>query len=429
MDGLTQRIVIPYKPREPFKPFHNRKQRWAVLVCHRRAGKTVACLNDLIRRAIVENKPDGRYAYLAPHYNQAKDVAWNYLLRFTAPIPDVKTNVSELRIDLPNGSRIRLYGAENADRMRGLYLDGIVIDEPADISPRVWPEVIRPALADRQGWATFIGTPKGHNQFYDVWEAAQGNPDWFSLRLQASTSGLLPQEEIDALRASMSEDQYRQELECSFEAAVTGAYYGKIIEKMEGDGQVCAVPHDPALNVDVYFDLGFNDATAMWFVQSERSGMRHRVIRYYENSGEALGHYAGILNEWKNNGYRYGRIVLPHDGAVKDLKTGKSVQEILADAGIVTEVLPRTDNLMGEVDMVRTTLPQCWFDKDNTKQGVEALKQYRKRWDDKRQVFGDRPYHDWTSHAADAFRYFVVGVDVGNTNIQPQIRRRSVLSM
>jgi len=330
-------------------------------------------------------------------------------------------------VDFPNGARIRLYGAENADRLRGIYLDGIVIDEPADISPRVFPEIIRPALSDRQGWATFIGTPKGHNAFYDIWQLAQDDPEWFSLRLRASESGLVAEDELRAAQAAMSADQYAQEFECSFEAAVQGAYYGKIIAQLEERGQVCDVPHDPALNVDVYFDLGFNDATAMWFVQSERSGLRHRVIRYYENSGETLGHYAGVLNEWKAQGYRFGDIVLPHDAEVKDLKTGKTVREIFADMGITCRVLPRTDNLLGEIDMVRTMLPKCWFDRTHAKQGLEALKQYRAQYDEKRQTFQQRPYHDWTSHAADAFRYFVVGCEAGRPAVQLNIQRKFVV--
>lgn len=291
--------------------------------------------------------------------------------------------------------------------MRGIYLDGIAIDEPADQRGSIFPEIIRPALADRNGWATFIGTPKGHNSFYELYQAAQKDPEWFSLLLKASESGLLPESELQALRAAMSADQYAQELECSFEAAIQGAYYARYIKQ----DQVCNVPHDPALNVDVYFDLGFNDATAMWFVQSERSGLRHRIIRYYENSGETLGHYAGILNDWKSKGYRYGDIVLPHDAEVKDLKTGKSVREIFSDMGIEARVLPRTDNVLGEIDRVRTMLANCWFDAENTKTGLEALIQYRAQYDEKRKVFQSHPYHDWTSHAADAFRYFAVGYE------------------
>jgi phage terminase large subunit len=408
MAGQVKQIIIPYAPREAFLPYHNRTERFAVIVAHRRAGKTVATINDIIKRAIVENKPDGRYAYLAPYLNQAKDIAWSYLQKYASPITGTTFNASELRADLPNGARIRLYGADNADRMRGIYLDGIVIDEPADQRGSIFPEIIRPALADRQGWATFIGTPKGHNAFYDTYQQAIENPEWFALMLKASQSGLLPESELKALRLSMSADQYAQELECSFEAAVQGAYYGKIIADIE-DEQVCAVPHEPNLPVDVYFDLGFNDATAMWFIQSERSGFKHRIIRYYENSGETISHYVNVLNEWRDKGYTYGRIVLPHDAEIKDLKSGRSVREIMQDMGIRAEVLPRTDNVIGDIDTVRTMLPKCWFDKDNCKEGIEALKQYRKIWDDKRKVFQSHPYHDWTSHAADAFRYFATG--------------------
>ena len=191
-----QRIEIPYWPRPQFQPYHDRKERFACLVAHRRAGKTVACINDLIKSAVTCTLPDPRFGYLAPYHAQAKDIVWTYLERYTAPIPGIETNISELRVDFPNGARIRLYGAENAARMRGLYFDGIVLDEPADMDPRVWPEIIRPALSDRKGWATFIGTPKGKNAFYDTYDAAKRSPEWFSLMLKASETGLVSQVNI-----------------------------------------------------------------------------------------------------------------------------------------------------------------------------------------------------------------------------------------
>src|SRR5262245_27556718 len=178
-DGQTVEIVIPYAPREQFRPFHDRTERWSCIVAHRRAGKTVACVNELIKAALTCEKSDARFAYLAPYHAQAKDIAWDYLVRYSAPIPGLNVNISELRIDYPNGARVRLYGAENAERMRGLYLDGVVIDEPADIDPRVWPEIIRPALSDRQGWAIWIGTPKGRNAFHEIWTRAKEEKDWF----------------------------------------------------------------------------------------------------------------------------------------------------------------------------------------------------------------------------------------------------------
>lgn len=199
-------------------PFHDRSQRWAVLVCHRRAGKTVACINDLVRSAILCRLDAPRFAYIAPLFRQGKDIAWDYLKRFTAPIPGVTHNEAELRADLPNGARVRIYGADNPDSMRGVYLDGAVIDEPAQMKPAMWSEVLRPALADRGGWATFIGTPKGRNWLYDVWRRAQKDPEWFTLMLKASETGILSPDEIKSLSQDMSPAEVAQEFECSFDA-------------------------------------------------------------------------------------------------------------------------------------------------------------------------------------------------------------------
>jgi phage terminase large subunit len=146
----AKRVKIKYTPREPFRSFHKREQRWSVLVCHRRAGKTVATLNDLIRGAVNECKPEGRYAFIFPQRNQAKDTAWRYLRRYAEPLLAKPPNESELRVDLVNGSMIRLYGADNPDALRGPYLDGVVLDEFADMKPEVWHEVVRPMLADRR---------------------------------------------------------------------------------------------------------------------------------------------------------------------------------------------------------------------------------------------------------------------------------------
>lgn len=211
-------IRIPYAPRRGFLPFHDRPQRFAALVCHRRAGKTVATINDIIKRAVECTLPAPRYAYIAPLHRQAKDIAWDYLKRFTAPFPDREVNESELRIDLPGERRIRLYGADNPDSLRGLYLDGVVIDEPAQMKPAVWAEVIRPALADREGWATFIGTPKGRNWFYDIFRRGEKDEAWYTMVLRASQSGILKAAEIEAMTADMAPSQIDQEMECSFEA-------------------------------------------------------------------------------------------------------------------------------------------------------------------------------------------------------------------
>ena len=178
-------IRLGYRARPQFAAFHARKQRWSCIVAHRRAGKTVACVMDLIDAALRCDKPDGRFSYISPTYTQSKDTAWSYLKRFTNDIPGVEQRESDLMVLFSNGSRVRLYGADNYDRLRGTFADGMVIDEYADIDPRAWPEVLRPSLADRRGWAVFIGTPKGRNDFYNIHREAQENPNWYSLVLRA----------------------------------------------------------------------------------------------------------------------------------------------------------------------------------------------------------------------------------------------------
>jgi hypothetical protein len=212
------KISTGYRSREAFKPFHRRKERFAVLVCHRRAGKTVATINDLIDSAIRCELPAPRYAYIAPLYAQAKNIAWDYLKRFTDPIHGRQVNESELRVDLPGDRRIRLFGADNPDSLRGLYFDGVALDEPAQMKPAMWEEVIRPALADRNGFAIFIGTPKGRNWFYDRYRKAEKDPTWFTMRLKASESGILDEDEMADMTKDMSPALTAQEMECAFDA-------------------------------------------------------------------------------------------------------------------------------------------------------------------------------------------------------------------
>jgi len=396
---MTNVIVdLGYAPREPFRRFHARKQRWACMVIHRRAGKTVACVMDLLDAALRTTKQDARFAYIAPTFTQAKDVAWLYLKRFSQPIAGVDQRESDLSIILPNKARIRLYGAETYDRMRGLYFDGVVLDEVADMDPRAWSEVIRPALADRGGWAAFIGTSKGRNDFWERWNNAQGDPAWFTLMLKASESGLLSPSELEDMRKTMSEDEYAQEMECSFDAAVKGAYYGALMDAAQKDGRIGNVSYDPALLVETWWDLGVGDSTAIWFVQ--RVAREVRVIDHYEMTGEGLSHYAKVL---QGKPYVYGRHIAPHDIAVRELGTGRSRLEIAAELGLTFDVAPRLPVDDG-INSVRMTLPRCWFDANKCKAGLDALRMYRKDFDDKLKVFRDKPRHDWTSHSADAFR-------------------------
>jgi phage terminase large subunit len=399
----TETIDLGYRPRAQFVPFHARRQRWACIVAHRRSGKTVACVMDLIDAALRCQRPDGRFAYIAPTYTQAKDVALIYLKRYTANIPGVEQRESDLSVILPNGARIRLYGSETYDRLRGIFLDGCVLDEFGDMFPQTWTEVIRPALADRKGWATFIGTPKGRNAFYDIHRNAQEDPAWFSMTLRASETGILPPSELADLRATLTPNAYDQELEVSFDAAILGAYYAAEIADAEAEGRITDVPYDPAVPVHTAWDLGIGDATAIWFFQV--IGQELHVIDHYEASGQALAHYAAVLSA---KPYRYGIEWLPHDGMARELGTGRTRFETLRQLTNRHPRLVRKHTVDDGINAGRLSLNRAWIDADSCRDGLEALRQYRADYDEKAKVFHNRPKHDWTSHSADAAAYMAL---------------------
>jgi len=377
------------------------------MVCHRRAGKTVATINDLILRTAHCRRSNPRGAYIAPLHKQAKDAAWDYLKDYGLTIPGAEARESELSLELPYGGRVRLYGADNPDALRGIYLDEVVLDEYAQMRDGLWSEVIRPALADREGNATFIGTPMGRNAFASLWGRAESDPAWFSLMLKASESGILPAAELAAARQEMSADQYAQEFECSFDAAVQGTYYAALIRQAEEEKRIGAVPWEPRLPVHSAWDLGIGDSTAIWFFQ--QSGLEIRVIDYHENNGVGLSHYAGELLARKAKGWAFGEHILPHDAEVRELGSGKSRVETLQGLGINPRVLPAMPVDDG-IQAVRALLPRCRFDAGCCGRGLEALRQYRRGYDERLKAFRGRPLHDWTSHGADAFRYLAMGL-------------------
>ena len=220
------KVVIPYRPRFPQDEIHKQLEthRFCVLVAHRRLGKTVLSVNHLIKRAITDRKERGMYAYLAPFRNQAEQIAWGYLKHYPSQIPAISINEQKLSILLPNGATIRIFGADNPDALRGMYFDGVVIDEVAQIKPTLWGEVIRPALADRKGWAAFIGTPKGINLFSQLYDQAlnlmsKGDPDWIAMLYSVEQTHVIDEKELAALKVEMSENEFRQEFLCDFSAA------------------------------------------------------------------------------------------------------------------------------------------------------------------------------------------------------------------
>ncbi len=404
---MVREVVIPYKPRELQLDFHNRAERFAVTVCHRRFGKTVMLANDLIRSVLTCDKPNPRVAYVAPTYKQAKRIAWDYVKHFSQPIPGVKANESELRVDFPNGGRLNLYGADNPDSLRGVYLDDVALDEYQDIHPRVWHEIVSPALSDRGGRAAFSGTPRGRqNPLYEIYTLGQ-QEGWYVAMHRASETGYINAEELELQSRIKSDDAYQQEYECSWDAAYPGAIYAKLIEDAREDQRIGIVPYDPHLSVDTSWDLGMRDSTSIWLIQSH--AQQDRLVGYYEATGEALSHYAHWLQEWAaKRSAIWGDHYLPHDANARELGTGKSRAEVLQALGLKSIIAPRLPIEDG-IEATRALLRRCWIDEKNCEQGLNALINYRRDYDEKTKTMSSRPVHDWSSHGSDALRTYATG--------------------
>lgn len=380
----------------------NSLARFNVIVAHRRSGKTVFSCLRLISELL--QKPGSVGAYIAPQYSQAKRVALELIKGYLPPGSDV--NASELKITLPNQARLYLLGAENPNPIRGLGLDYAVLDEVSQMPSSAWSEVIRPALADRQGGAIFIGTPMGMSGlFYRLYTDAPDLPDWQRYFLPYTATNALPEAEIEALRREMRPEAFEQEMECSFQAAVRGAYWGTEMAQAEKDGRITKVPHDPAALVHVSWDLGMADSTALWYWQV--CGREIHAIRYeeYQNTG-----LPEIIRQVKAHRYNWGDFIAPHDIAVRELGSGRSRIELARDLGINFMVAPNWRINEG-IEAFRALIPRTWFDREGCGQGIEALKLYRADYQGTREVFSKNPLHDWTSHAADSARYFAVTFD------------------
>jgi hypothetical protein len=363
-------------------------------------GKTVAAVNHLIKGALLCDKKKPRCAYIAPTFTQGKQVAWNYIEEFAHAVDNTVFNQSELRADFETGAQVRIFGSDNPDSLRGLYFDMVVLDEYGAMSPRVYSEVIRPALSDRQGSAVFLGTPAGRNEFYDKAQQAKSDPSWGFMELKASETGIIPADELAAARKDMTADEYAQEYECSFEASIKGAIFAQELDAARSGGRVTRVGIDPILPVDTDWDLGVGDSTSIWFSQSLRSG-EVRLVDYHEASGEGLPYYAQVL---KQKGYTYGTHWAPHDIQVRELASGRSRLEAAASLGIRFSVCPNV-GLEDGIHAARMLFPRCWFDADKCRAGLEALQHYRRDYNSRLNEFKATPVHDWSSHGADAFRY------------------------
>lgn len=394
-------VEIELIPRRALRSYLTRKERWACMAVHRRGGKTFLCIQDLAHHALTHKRPGPalRYAYIAPTRDQAKDIAWAYVKTFFLQIPGTKINEADLMVTLPNRATIRLYSGESYERMRGLYLDGVVIDEYADINPAAWHSVIRPCLSDYQGWATFIGTPKGRNQFWRLWTAALKDPAWFTLMLKASESGVLPAEEIADIRNGIPTHIYEQEYECSFSVGRPGAIYARELELARNARRIS----DDILwfrEAPVYtsFDVGapINQKVWIWQLVGDRVNFLEAISGDSECCTPAA--WAARLREKQ---YSYGSHFIPHDAAQK---AGGLWQEGLKTAGLSHIVpVPRQVDVWDGINLGIAAFPRTYINESGCSDGIEALDQYHSKEERDGVTIQDVPVHNWASHYADSY--------------------------
>ena len=431
-------VTIDYSPRECFVPFHERTQRWAVLVVHRRGGKTVAGINDLIKAALTSTKPSPRYAYVAPFRQQAKLVAWDYLKQFTKDIPGRTVSESELHVKLPRDSRVTLYGADNFDALRGIYLDGAIVDEPSDMSPQVWSDILRPALSDRQGWCCWIGTPKGRNAFFRLYDKAVADPDYYTMILPASESGILPQSELDSALKAMGQESFAREYECSFNAAVPGSIYGDLIASLRQRAQIQDYAHNPDFPLITSWDMGDSDYCCQCLLQLE--GRHINLLDYYSGGGNGPGHYADNCRKWESKyGVQIAQHYLPHDA--ENVVRGGSWKKDLSDAGLRNiVVVPRTPDIWLGIHELRSLLPRFYIHKSACSQAfgpektipsaLDCLEFYKKKEVEEGGTLQEKPLHDEFSNGADSLRTFAeahrLGMVVGTSLVARENRAMPV---
>jgi hypothetical protein len=385
-----------------------------VWVAHRRSGKDKTCVNVIVDKMIERV---GVYYYVFPTFAQARRVVWDgidgdgkrFMEHFPSELLEGKQNDAEMKLRFKNGSLFQLVGSDNVDAIMGTNPVGVVFSEYSLQDPKAWG-FIRPILAENGGWALFVGTPRGENHFYDIYELAKNSADWYVQMNKASETGaisdeVLEQEKREIIRLYGNDALYQQEYECNFTVPIAGAYYADNIMRMYANGRVGNVPHEPRFTVDTWWDLGINDRMSIWFTQS--IGAELRVIDFMEDSGQGLPHYIGKMKE---KGYIYGQHTAPHDIEVRELTSGKSRRDTADQLGIRFNVAPKLPIIDG-IDACRNLFSSCWFDATKCKEGLNALKNYRKQYDEKRKTYLNQPYHDWSSNAADSFRTLAVSLD------------------
>lgn len=409
--------VIPYTPREHFEALHNSPKRWKFVCAHRRAGKSVAEINETIRKALENTRkdPPPRYAYVGPSFDQTKDLIWGYLKHYTSCLPGVQVKEGDLEVILPTGASIKLYGGAAAyERMRGMYFDGIVLDEFPLLNPAVFSTVVRPCLADYRGWAIISGTSNGDDHFSALRKKHIGDAKWDMFIIPITQTNALHPDEVVEMTEDMSPEEYAREMMCSFEAPVEGAYYSDAMNKLALNSRITKVPYDPSVPVVTWWDLGIDDFMTVWFIQIV--GRELHVIGYKQYTGKGLDF---VTQEVKNTGYSFSYHIMPHDIRARELSTARSRLEIVYEMlGYDTVIVAPSLKVEDGIAAVRTVLPMCWFDEEATYEGLSALRNYHKNK-------SGLPVHNWASHGADGFRYGAVSLNMITSMVTAKVINRT----
>lgn len=385
----------------------------AVVVWPRRHGKDYTAINWM---AVASQRRVGTYWLVYPYLNQGRRIAWTgmskdgrkFLDSFPKELVSRRQN-AEMRLELKNGSVIQIMGADEPDRFVGSNPVGIAFSEWPLMNPLVW-KLTSPILAENDGWAMWIYTPRGANHGLDMLNTARTTKGWFHSKLTAKDCKVLTAQDLRNARNELKDDSlFQQEFFTSFSVPLQGAYYQQQFKKLYKDKRIGEVSIDPLLPVYTAWDLGMDDATSIWFAQKSPSG-EIRLVDYYSSNNEGLPHYIKVLRDWADQeGCTFAEHLAPHDIKVRELGTGVSRLEQARQAGIrfrPVRKLPISDG----IEACRNLLARCWFDRVRCKEGVNGLKSYTKKWDEEKQTYSTRPEHDWASHPADAFRTLAVGL-------------------
>lgn len=404
----TTNIKIPYRPRKHFQAFHASLKRFRFVVAHRRAGKSVAEINELIKRAFENQRvyPPPRYAYIGPTFAQTKDLIWGYVHHYLQPFGDaVKFSESDLQVTLPNGAIINLYGGATAyERMRGLYFDGAVADEFPMLDPDMWPTVVRPCLADYRGFFIASGTSNGDDHFHDLKVKSENDPEgWDTFIIPVDQTDALDPDELKDMTKDMSPEQYAREMLCSFEAPIEGAFYADLMNTAQEGGRITNVPWQPDMQCWTEWDLDIRSNLHVNIKQLVGKGV-HQIDELSINVDQiGLPGVVQALTTGKRKGYLYKAHLLPHDIKARELGTGKTRIELLQgmlDAPCHVVPLHRIED---GISATRSMLPITYWDKTNCPKTILALRNYQR-------MKNGQPLHNWASHPADATRTGAMGM-------------------